>query len=100
MRQPNPKDPATDASINVRSAAAAVVAGALGAVAGGIAAVELPGDKFIWTGFVLLPFLALLEIFFKRLVGLFGGDANATRVTLAGALVIAFYATWFAVRQS
>ena len=99
-RQPNRRDPATDASINLRSAAATVVAGALGAIAGGIAASKLPSDKFIWTGFFLVPFFVLLEVLSKRFASLFQGNANAARFTLAGALVVAFYVTWFAVRSS
>ena len=99
-RQPNRRDPATDASINLRSAAATVVAAALGAIAGGIAASKLPSDKFIWTGFFLVPFFVLLEVFSKYLVALFRGNSNAARLTLAGAVVVAFYVTWFAVRSS
>jgi hypothetical protein len=42
---------------------------------------------------------ALLEVCLKRIAALFGGNANAARFTLAGALVIGFYGTWFAVRS-
>jgi uncharacterized membrane protein YfcA len=89
-----------DTSINLRSAAATVVAAALGAVAGGLTASKLPTDKFAWTGFALLPLLALVEVLLKRLAVLFDGNAQAARFTLAGAIVVAFYATWFAVRSS
>ena len=97
-QQPKRGEPRTDASISLRSAAAAAVAAALGAIAGGMAASKLPSDKFIWTGFVLAPLLVLLEVFFKHFVALFGGNANAARFTLAGAIVLGFYGTWFAVR--
>ena len=83
----------------MRSAVAAVAAVALGAVAGGMAASKLPSDKFIWAGFALVPLFALLEVCLKRIAALFGGNANAARFTLAGALVIGFYGTWFAVRS-
>ena len=98
-QQPNRREPPTDASITLRSAAATVVAAALGAIAGGIAASKLPSDKFIWTGFVLAPLLVLLEVFFKHFVALFGGNANATRFTLVGAIVLGFYGTWFLLRS-
>lgn len=88
-----------DTSINLRSAAATVVAAALGAVAGGLMASKLPTDKFAWTGFALLPLLALVEVLLKRLAVLFDGNVQAARFTLAGAIVVAFYATWFAVRS-
>jgi uncharacterized membrane protein YfcA len=86
--------------MNLRSAAATIVAAALGAIAGGLAASKLPTDKFAWTGFALVPLLILLEACLKRLVALFDGNAQAARFTLAGAIVVAFYATWFAVRSS
>src|SRR2546425_5298534 len=97
-RQPQRRAAPGDASINLRSATVTVVAAALGAIAGGMAASRLPSDKFIWTGFVLAPLLVLLEVFFKHFVALFGGNANAARFTLAGAVVLGFYGTWFAVR--
>ena len=88
---PNSREPPTDASVNWRSGAASVVAAALGAVAGAIAAAKLPSDKFAWTGFFMVPLFALLEVFLKHLVSLFGGDQNAARFALAGALVAGFY---------
>jgi uncharacterized membrane protein YfcA len=81
------------------SAIATVVAAALGAVAGGIAASTLPSDKFAWTGFALVPLFLLLEVFLKYFAALFGGDRNTARITLAGALVAGFYAAWFGVRS-
>jgi uncharacterized membrane protein YfcA len=99
-RPPNPRKPPADAPINLRSAAATVVAAALGAFAGGLVASKLPSDKFAWTGFVLVPLLVLLELCFKRLVILFAGNAQAARFTLAGAIVVAFYAAWFAIRTA
>jgi uncharacterized membrane protein YfcA len=98
-RPPKRREALGDASINLRSATATVVAAALGAIAGGMAASRLPDDKFIWTGFVLAPLLVLLEVFFKRLVVLFSGNANVARLILAGAIVAGFYVTWFAVRS-
>ena len=98
-QQPNHREQSTDASISLRSAAATAVAAALGAIAGGMAASKLPSDKFIWTGFALAPLLILLEVFFKHFVALFGGNANAARFTLAGAIVLGFYGTWFVVRS-
>jgi hypothetical protein len=89
-----------DGAINARSVAATIVAGTLGAVAGGIAATRLPSDKFAWTGFALVPLLVLLEVLLKRLVVLFAGDVQATRFTLAGAIVVAFYASWFSLRAA
>lgn len=75
-------------------------AAALGALAGAIAALKLPADKFAWTGFALLPLFLLLESSLNRLLPLFGGDRNAARFSLAGAIVIGFYGAWFAVRSS
>jgi MFS-type transporter involved in bile tolerance (Atg22 family) len=98
-QQPNRREPPTDASITLRSAAATIVAAALGAIAGGMAASKLPSDKFLWTGFILAPFLILLEVFFKHFVALFGGNANTARFTLVGAIVLGFYGTWFLVRS-
>jgi hypothetical protein len=40
----------------------------------------------------------LLELLLKQLAIVFGGDRNAARLTLAGALVVGFYAAWFGVR--
>ena len=98
-QQPRSRGPLTDAAINLRSAAASVVAAAVGAVAGAMAASKLPSDKFAWTGFALLPLFLLLEVFLKHFVALFGGDRNAARITLAGALVAGFYGAWFGVRS-
>jgi hypothetical protein len=47
----------------------------------------------------LVPLFLLLEVFLKHLVPLFGGDRNAARITLAGALVVGFYGAWFGVRS-
>ena len=78
---------------------AIVAAAALGAVAGGLAASLLPADRFAWTGIALLPLFALLEAQLKRAAALFDGDLNATRLSLAGAIVVGFYATWFALHS-
>jgi hypothetical protein len=83
----------------LRRAGVIVIAAAVGAVAGAIAAVKLPADKFAWTGFALLPLFLLLESALERLLPLFGGDRNAARLSLAGALVVGFYGAWFAVRS-
>jgi uncharacterized membrane protein YfcA len=98
-QQPKPREALTGAAINLRSGAAMVVAAALGAVAGAVAATKLPSDKFAWTGFALVPLFLLLEVFLKHFVPLFGGDRNAARITLAGAIVVGFYGAWFGVRS-
>ena len=98
--RPDLREPSADPPINLRSAAATVVAAALGAVAGGLAASNLPSDKFAWTGFALVPLFALIELTFKRVVVLFSGNAQAARFTLVTAIVVAFYAAWFAVRPA
>jgi uncharacterized membrane protein YfcA len=91
MREPD--------SINLRSGAAIVVAAALGAIAGAMAAAKLPSDKFAWTGFVLVPLFLLLDVLLKHFVPLFGGDRNAARLKLASAIVVGFYGAWFGVRS-
>ncbi len=98
-QKPNHRLPPTGASTNLRSALAAVVAAALGAVAGAMTASYLPSDKFAWTGGALLPLFLLLEVFLKQYAALFNGDRNAARLTLAGALVAGFYAAWFWLRS-
>ena len=60
----------------------------------------LPPDKFSWTGLALVPFFLLLEVYLKYLAPLFAGNSSAARITLAGAVVLGFYVTWFAVRAS
>ena len=97
-QQPKRSKPLTDAAINLRSGTAIVIAAALGAIAGAVAASSLPSDKFAWTGFALVPFFVLLEVFLKHFVALFGGDRNAARFRLASAIVVGFYADWFGVR--
>jgi uncharacterized membrane protein YfcA len=98
-QRPNRDAPPPRATINLHGAVAAVVAAALGAVAGGLAATLLPGDKFAWTGFALVPLFVLLEAALTHLAETFGGDRNAARLTLAGAIVAGFYAAWFGVRS-
>jgi uncharacterized membrane protein YfcA len=88
------------APVNLRSGAAIVVAAALGAMAGALAAAKLPSDRFAWTGFALLPLFILLELLLKHLAQLFEGDRNAARLMLAGAIVVGFYGAWFGVRSS
>jgi hypothetical protein len=65
-----------------------------------MAAAKLPGDKFAWTGFALVPLFVLLEFLLGRLALLFEGDRNTARVMLAGAIVVGFYGAWFGVRSS
>jgi uncharacterized membrane protein YfcA len=98
-QRPNRDARPPGATINLRSAMATIVAAALGALAGGLAAAKLPEDKFAWTGFALVPLFVLLEVALTHVVGLFGGDRNAARLTLAGAIVAGFYAAWFGVRS-
>jgi uncharacterized membrane protein YfcA len=96
--QPSRRPQASDETINARSVAVTAITAALGAIAGAMAASKLPSDKFAWTGFALAPLFVLLELLLKQLAMVFGGDRNATRLTLAGALVVGFYAAWFGVR--
>jgi uncharacterized membrane protein YfcA len=85
--------------INFASGMAIVAAAALGAVAGAIAATQLPSNKFAWTGFVLVPLFLLLEALLRHLGALFGGDRNVARLMLAGAIVAGFYGAWFGIRS-
>ena len=78
---------------------AIVIAGVLGAVAGGVAASLLPAGQFAWSGFALMPLFILLESLLKHASPAFGDDANVTRVWLAGAVLVCFYAAWFALRS-
>jgi uncharacterized membrane protein YfcA len=78
---------------------AIVVAAALGAVAGAVAAAKLPSDKFALTGLALVPLFLLLEVLLRHFVAPFGGDRNAARFTLASAIVVGFYGAWFGVRS-
>ena len=87
-----------DAGINLRSGTAIVVAAALGALVGAMAAIKLPSDKFAWTGLALVPLFVLLEVLLKYFVALFGGDRNSARFALAAAIVVGFYGAWFGVR--
>ena len=72
-----------------------VIAAAAGALAGAMAASKLPADKFMWTGFVLVPFFVLVEVFLRPLAGLFGGNPSLTRMMLVSAIVAGFYGAWF-----
>ncbi len=82
----------------LRTGASVVVAAALGATAGALAASRIPPDKFAWTGVVLLPLFVLIEALLGRFVPVFG-DRNAARLALAGALVAGFYVAWLVVRR-
>lgn len=95
---PDRREPPNGAAINLSSGVATVIAAALGAIAGALAASKLPSDKFAWTGLALVPLFVVLEVFLKQLETLFGGDRNAARLTLAGAVVVGFYGAWFGVR--
>lgn len=86
--------------MNRHSAAVVIVAAALGAVAGAIAGLMLPPDKFAWTGFALLPLFVLLEASLSRFGALVAGDRNSARVILAGTVVAGFYVAWIACRPS
>ena len=76
-----------------------VIAGALGAAAGSVAALLLPAGQFAWSGFALVPLFVMLESLLKHATPAFGGDPNATRVWLAGAILVCFYAAWFVLRS-
>lgn len=78
---------------------AVAIAGVLGALAGGLAVTLLPADRFAWSGFALLPLFVLLESSLRHATAAFDGDANAARVWLAGAMLVCFYAAWFALRS-
>ena len=86
--------------VNLRSGAAIVIAAAVGAVAGALAGTKLPGDKFAWTGFALVPLFVVLELSLKYAAALFEGDRNVARLMLAGAIVAGFYGAWFGVRPA
>ena len=92
------RSPQSSEPINLRSAVITIVAGTLGAIAGALAGSRIPSDKFAWTGFALAPLFVLLELMLKHLATAFGGDRNATRFTLAGAIVVGFYGAWFGMR--
>ena len=47
----------------------------------------------------LVPLFVLLETLLKHGVAPFGGDSNKARLSLAGAIVVGFYAAWFALRS-
>ena len=79
--------------------AAIVIAGVLGAVAGGVAVSLIPAGQFAWSGFAVLPLFILLESLLKHATPAFGGDPNAARVWLAGAILVCFYAAWFVLRS-
>ena len=85
---------------NRLAAIAIATAAALGVVAGGLAVAVLPADRFAWTGIALVPLFVLLEAQLKRAAALFEGDLNATRLSLAGAIVLGFYAAWFGLHSS
>jgi uncharacterized membrane protein YfcA len=98
-KPPRYPEPFTSAPINLRSGSAMVVAAALGAVAGAIAASKLSSEQFAWTGFFLVPLFLLLEILLKHVVALFGGNRDVARFTLAAAIVAGFYGAWFGLRS-
>ena len=77
-----------------------VIAGALGAVAGGLAGSLLPAEQFAWLGLALLPLFVLLESLLKYVLPAFDGDSNAARMWLAGAILLGFYTAWSLLRTS
>lgn len=90
--RPRPHNARVHAGVSV------VVAAALGATAGALAASRIPADKFAWTGLVLLPLFVLIEALLGRFVAVFG-DRSTARLALAGALVAGFYVAWIVVRR-
>ena len=82
-----------------RKVLAIVVAGALGAVAGGLAVSLLPAEKFAWSGLALLPLFVLIESLLKYVVSAFNDDPNKARMWLAGAIFVCFYASWWLLRS-
>jgi hypothetical protein len=91
----NRRETLAGAAIRLRGAVAMVIAAAAGALAATMAVSRLPADKFMWTGFVLLPFFVLVEVFLRPLAGLFGGNPMLTRMMLVSAIVAGFYGAWF-----
>jgi hypothetical protein len=88
----------TGAAIPLPGAVAMVIAAIAGALAGAMAVSRLPADKFMWTGFVLVPLFVLVEVFVRPLAGLFGGSPTLTRMMLVSAIVAGFYGAWFLLR--
>ena len=82
----------------LRRALAIVVAGALGATAGGLAVSLLPAEQFAWLGLALFPLFVLLESLLKYVVSAFNDDPGAARMWLAGAILVCFYAAWSLLR--
>ncbi|MFN0038417.1 MAG: hypothetical protein ACKVP2_02760 [Burkholderiales bacterium] len=84
----------TAQSIFFRRAIAIIIAGALGAAAGGLAVSLLPPEQFAWLGLALVPLFVLLESLLKHVVSAFHDDPNAARMWLAGAVLVCFYVAW------
>jgi hypothetical protein len=82
-----------------RRSVAIVVAGALGAASGALAASLLPADQFAWLGLALLPLFLLLESLLKYVLFAFNDDPGAARMWLAGAILVCFYAAWSLLRS-
>ena len=97
---PNRPEPRTSAPVNARSGSIIVVAAAIGAVTGAVAASTLSAEQFAWTGFFLVPIFLVLEVSLKHLLALFGGNRDVARFMLAAAIVAGFYGAWFGVRWS
>ena len=97
---PNRPEPRTSAPVNARSGSIIVVAAAIGAVTGAVAASTLSAEQFAWTGFFLVPLFLVLEVSLKHLLALFGGNRDVARFMLAAAIVAGFYGAWFGVRSS
>ena len=84
--------------MNWRSAAAVVIAAALGAAAGAIAGLMLPADKFAWTGFALLPLFVLVEASLNRFSALIAADRNSARAILAVLVLVRVLAALLVTR--
>jgi len=82
----------------LRRILAIVVAGALGAAAGGLAVSFMGARNFAWSGLALLPMFVLLESLLKYVVSAFHDDPNTARMWLAGAILVCFYAGWLLLR--
>ena len=98
-QMPRRPEPGNSAPINARSGSVIVVAAAIGAVAGAVAASTLSAEQFAWTGFFLVPLFLVLEVSLKHLLALFGGNRDVARFMLAAAIVAGFYGAWFGLRS-
>jgi hypothetical protein len=75
-----------------------VLAGILGAASGALFAWLDPPDSFSWVGLAVAPLWLLLEFYFEGVVVALGHRTKLARVGFAIAVLVGFYAAWFAIR--